>query len=83
MVYYVYVIRSERDGSLYKGITNNLERRLVQHSVGKNQSTKNKGPYRLVYFESCTDRTEARKREEYFKSGSGREQLKGSLNIPR
>ena len=79
MSYFVYVIQNEGDGSLYKGITNNLERRVRQHNIGKNLSTKNRGPYKLVYFEECLNRAEARKREKYFKSGIGREKLKDLL----
>ncbi|MDO8570007.1 MAG: GIY-YIG nuclease family protein [Candidatus Daviesbacteria bacterium] len=81
MKYYVYVIQSEKDGSLYKGLTNNLERRLKQHNQNKSQSTKGKSPYRLVYFEECLDRIEARIKEKYFKSGVGREFLKRTLKI--
>jgi putative endonuclease len=79
MKYYVYVIKSGKDGSWYKGITDNLERRLNQHNSGKNKSTKGKGPYEMVYFEECENRIEARVREKYFKSGIGREQLKNLI----
>ncbi len=79
MTYFVYVIKSEKDGSLYKGITDNLERRLKQHNLGKNRSTKGKGPYTLVYFEECQDRRSARLKEIFFKSGIGREQLKNLI----
>lgn len=76
MSYYIYIIQSDKDKSLYKGLTNNLERRIKQHNSGKNPSTKNKGPYKLVYYEECENRIKARKREIYFKSGVGREQLR-------
>lgn len=74
-MYYVYVIQSLKDKTLYKGITNNLPRRLGQHNRGINASTKSKRPYELVYFEKCEDRYKARKREKWLKSGVGREYI--------
>lgn len=61
---------------MYKGISNDPERRVKEHNVGKNKSTKSKKPWKLVYIEKCLNRSEAREREKYFKSGSGREKLK-------
>ena len=78
----VYVLRSKRTGFLYKGITNDIERRLEEHNDNRNKGTRGNGPWELVYFEEFLTRTEARKREIYFKSGAGREYLR-KLNIPR
>jgi putative endonuclease len=49
---------------------------LNQHNSGKTISTKPHRPYELVYIEECTDLTEARAREFYYKTGRGREDLK-------
>jgi putative endonuclease len=78
-MYKVYVIQSEVDGRLYKGITDSLDRRLKEHNKGKTKSTKGFIPWKLVYFEEMPNRKEAREREKYFKSGSGREFLKKIL----
>jgi len=80
MIWYTYVLLSLKNRDLYKGITNNLERRLLEHNTGKNRSTRANVPWKLVYFEKFTTRIEARTREVFFKSGSGREFLK--VNIP-
>ena len=72
-MYYIYVIKSLKDSRLYKGITNNLQRRLKGHNDGKQKSTKSFKPWKLVYYEKYEKREEARKREIYLKSGSGRE----------
>ena len=74
-VYYVYILFSERDNKFYTGITNNIERRVHQHSIGysSTRSTKNRGPFKLVFAQMCSDRTEARNLEKFLKSGSGRE----------
>jgi len=68
MSYYVYVIRSLKDGRLYVGQTINLKARLKRHNEGKVQSTKNRGPFEIEYFEKYETRGEAMKRERYFKS---------------
>ena len=72
-MYFVYILKSEKDDNIYIGITDNLERRLKQHNKGKNLSTKYRRPLRLIYHEVVENRNEARKREKYLKSGSGRE----------
>ena len=80
-MYYVYILQSQLDASLYKGLTDNLERRLHEHELGKCVSTRNKRPLDLVYLESFDNRTDARIREKYFKSGIGREILHEMLEL--
>jgi putative endonuclease len=81
-MYYVYVIRSLKDGKHYTGMTSNLERRVAEHNKGKKgtPSTSKRGPFILVYNEAVRDRNEARTREKYLKSGAGREFIK---HLPR
>ena len=79
-MFFVYILRSEVDGRLYKGLTDNIERRVKEHNAGKQKSTKAYTPWKLVYFEEFSSRIDARAREKYFKSGSGREFLKRILD---
>ncbi|MBU4315455.1 GIY-YIG nuclease family protein [Patescibacteria group bacterium] len=72
----VYVLASLNDGTLYIGITKNLEQRLHQHNAGYNRSTKHKAPYRIILTEEHATYIEARQREKYLKSGCGREFIK-------
>lgn len=74
-MYYVYLLISEKDERFYTGITNNIERRLNQHNIGysSTRSTKNRGPFKLVFAQECKDRLAARDLEKYLKSGIGRE----------
>ena len=65
-----------KDGTFYKGITNNLDRKLSQHKSGQNLTTKNMGGFSLIHVEICRSRVEARNLEKFFKSGFGREVLK-------
>jgi putative endonuclease len=71
----VYVLQSEKDGRLYKGMTNDIKRRILEHNSGKHRSTKPYRPWKLIYSEEYETRAEARKREKYLKSGAGREYL--------
>ncbi len=70
--YYIYVLKSKRDGNLYIGMTSELERRVRSHNSGKVRSTKARRPLKLIYFEEYHDKTEARKREIFLKTGRGR-----------
>ena len=72
-MFYVYVLQSQIDGRLYKGLTQNINERLVQHNKGNTKSTKAFRPWKLLYYESFNSREEAREREKYFKTGIGRE----------
>ena len=79
-MYYVYVIESKKDGRLYVGFTENLERRISEHNSGKTKSTKGYVPWVLVYKEICKTREDARKREKFLKSGIGKTIIKEYLN---
>ncbi|HLC83845.1 MAG TPA: GIY-YIG nuclease family protein, partial [Bacteroidia bacterium] len=45
-MYYVYILQSELNDSFYKGCTNDLERRLIEHNSGKEKSTKRYLPWK-------------------------------------
>jgi putative endonuclease len=74
-MYYVYVIEDETN-KLYKGYTNNLERRLKEHQSGHTQTTSRMcGKLKIKYFETVETLNEALIREKYFKSAAGRRYL--------
>jgi len=75
-VYFVYVLKSQKDGELYTGFTSNLERRLLEHNQGLEISTKSRIPFELIYYEWCIDKKDAIRREKYLKSGWGKRYLK-------
>ena len=63
----VYILEC-KDGSLYTGITDRLERRLAAHRSGKGAKyTRGRGPLHLRYLEECTDHSAALKREAEIK----------------
>ncbi len=75
-MYTVYVLKSITRTYLYVGMTNNIERRFLEHQRGKERTTSPYRPFNLVYTENFSLRVEARKQEKYLKSGSGKEWLK-------
>jgi putative endonuclease len=78
-MYFVYIIKSLKDGRLYKGMTVDLERRILEHNIGKTKSTRAFRPWELVHFEIFDNKSIARERELFFRSGTGREFLKKIL----
>jgi putative endonuclease len=77
----LYVIRSQINSELYVGITKNLTDRLKAHEMGKNKYTKGLRPWELMYKECYASYAEARIKEKYYKSGSGKEKLKEILAL--
>ena len=68
MTWHVYIIECN-DGSLYTGITTNLEKRITAHNAGLGAKyTKSRRPVRLRYSENATDRRQASQREYAIKS---------------
>ena len=75
MMYFVYILRC-RDGTLYTGYTNNLERRLAVHNAGKGAKyTRSRLPVILVYWEIFSDKSSALCREYAIKQFSREEKL--------
>ena len=65
-----YVIRSISTGHFYTGSTSDFDARLNQHNSDLSTSTKNRGPWELLYREEFKSRAEAMARERYFQDGS-------------
>jgi putative endonuclease len=76
--YFVYILKSKKDGTLYTGFTSNLQERLIRHNSSKVIATRRKVPFEIVYFEKCLSLTDALVRERYFKSSKA-SKLKKSL----
>ncbi|MBM3186049.1 MAG: GIY-YIG nuclease family protein [Bacteroidetes bacterium] len=73
MKYYSYVLRSQKNGILYKGSTENLENRINYHNQGKVRFTSKYAPWELVLSEEFNTRSEALNREKWYKTGVGRD----------
>ena len=74
-MYWVYILRC-RDGTLYTGITDDLDRRIRAHNAGTGAKyTRGRGPVALVYREAQPDRSAALRREWTIKRLTRREKL--------
>jgi putative endonuclease len=80
MFYYVYILQSLKNNSLYVGYTSNLKKRLKEHNTGLSQATKPFRPWKLIFYEALLNRIDAKNREIYLKSGYGRKTIKAMLN---
>ena len=79
MLYYVYVLQSSKDTKFYTGYTENLKLRFEEHRKGRVESTKNRRPLELIYYESCLDKKDAIHREKYLKTYHGKMFIKNRL----
>lgn len=66
-MFYVYIIKSKKYKNLYIGCTGNLVKRIDEHNKNNNTSTKNKGPFELIYFEGYKSKEDAFHREHNLK----------------
>ena len=79
MYYYTYVLKSGVDNKLYIGWTVDLKKRLEQHNKRLVESTKNRVPFDLIYYEACLSEIKAIEREKSLKTGFGRAYIKRRL----
>jgi putative endonuclease len=75
-MFYTYILKSKLHGTHYYGHTKDLENRLKIHNGGKVRSTKSKRPWEIIYVEEFPTKSEAYRRELFFKSIDGYNFLK-------
>jgi putative endonuclease len=75
-MYYLYILKSQKDGRMYVGYTKDLDRRLYQHNAGFVVATKHRRPLVVFTSEQYQEMSEAKRRERYWKSGAGRRKMK-------
>ena len=78
-MHYVYVLRSLKDGKLYTGYTTDLRNRVATHNSGNTTSTRNRRPLQLIYYEAYLWAKDAKARELFLKSGSGKRFIRRQL----
>jgi putative endonuclease len=65
MAWYVYILASKKNGTLYIGVTNNLNRRIYEHKEWLvDWFTRKYDVKKLVYYEECWDIKEAIQKEK-------------------
>jgi len=76
-MYFVYILQSQTTGRFYIGQCNHLIERFHEHQRGASQATRNRGPWWMPYYEICSTRSEALRRERELKA------KKSALSIRR
>jgi len=66
-MFFVYILKSKKDGKLYLGYTNDLRKRFKEHNLGLVSSTNLRRPFHLVYYEAYNSQQDATKREHNLK----------------
>ena len=79
MNYYSYVLRSKKNGIIYKGSTENLENRINYHKQGKVSFTFKYSLWELVITDELATRNEALNREIWYKKGVGRDWIQKQI----
>jgi putative endonuclease len=82
--WFVYIVRC-KDGTLYTGVTTDLERRVKEHNTSKKGAkyTRQRRPVQLVYHEEYPDRSEASKREYWIKKKMSKEEKEALIKTKR
>jgi len=79
MFYYIYILQSLKNNSLYIGYTLDLKKRFKEHNSGLSLATKPFIPYKLIFYEAFLNRIDAKNRETYLKGGYGRKTIKAMI----
>ena len=81
-MYYFYLLKSQKTGNAYYGITNDLVKRFYQHNNGLSPATKPYSPWELVYYEAYKSKVLAEDRERKIKAhGKGLSELKRRIDF--
>ena len=75
MIYYTYILQSEKTTGLYIGSTNNLEDRIHRHNTNRNKYTKGKGPWEVIFNRGFQTRSEAMKLEYHLKRKKNKQKI--------
>ena len=75
-MFFAYILKSHQTGSYYYGHCEDLGARFKSHNACKVRSTKSERPWNIHYYEEFQTKSEAYKREIYFKSRNGYKYLK-------
>jgi len=71
MSFHAYILKSTKDNRYYYGSCEDFNKRLAEHNMGKVKATKNRRPLICHYIEEFGSRSEAFRREQFFKSIEG------------
>ena len=76
-MYYVYILQNQKDNFLYTGYTTyNIKARIIRHDKGLVPATRFRRPLKLIFYEAYVIKSDAIRRECYFKTTKGKAALK-------
>ena len=75
-MYYVYILINGTKTRTYTGVTRDVSKRLTEHNSGQVKSSRSYRPYKVVHIEGFKTLSEARQKEKFYKSTTGRRKLK-------
>ncbi|OGW82735.1 MAG: hypothetical protein A3C47_05055 [Omnitrophica bacterium RIFCSPHIGHO2_02_FULL_51_18] len=80
-MYHVYILLNEAKTRTYTGVADDVEGRLKEHNAGRVKSSSPYRPYKVIHTESFETLSEARQKEKFYKSTTGRRRLKEMLFV--
>jgi len=80
-MYYIYAIVNNINNDLYIGYSEDLRQRIQEHNNGLVQSTKNKKPWKLIYYEAYNNKGLALRQEKRLKMHAVKNELKRRLGL--
>ena len=80
-MFYVYFLKSCKNNDIYVGSCENIEVRLANHNRGRVKSTKGYRPWQLLEYEEYPIRSEAVKKERFYKTGQQKEILRKKYGL--
>ena len=83
MPFFVYILKSEIDGSYYIGSTKDLDSRIERHNKGRSKYSKPKRPWELVFSEKSPDRSGAVKIEQEIKNRKSKQFIETLVRTSR
>ena len=75
-MHYLYSLLNEAKTRTYTGVAEDIDKRLIEYNAGRVKASSPYRPYEIIHTESYETLKEARQKEKYYKSTTGRRRLK-------
>jgi len=75
-MHYVYILLNQAKTRTYTGVANDVNKRLALHNAGSVKASRPYRPYNIIHTEEFETLKEARQREKFYKSTTGRRRIK-------
>ena len=72
----VYILLNKTKTRTYTGVSNDVNKRLDEHNSGKVKSSRPYRPYEIAHIEAYETLSEARQKEKFYKTTTGRRRLR-------